>query len=166
MQKYIVSALLLVAFVSLVALAIRVWLNRRSTQEQVLEQPLAVFESETLKSASGFYVATTFAGEPLNRVSAFGLGHRGKADFELSIEGISIIRQGEKSFAIGRADILAISLQQGTIDRVVESEGLISIVWRLGKSSVETSLRIVDKSARASFYAALENLASKEVKND
>jgi hypothetical protein len=166
MQKYIVSALLLVAFVSLVAVAIRVWLNRRSAQEQVLEQPLAVFKSETLESASGFYVATTFAGEPLNRVSAFGLGHRGKADFELALEGISIIRQGEKSFAIRKNDITAISLQQGTIDRVVESEGLISIVWRLGKSSVETSLRIVDKSARARFYAALENLASKEVKND
>ncbi|MEY4981452.1 MAG: hypothetical protein RL174_790 [Actinomycetota bacterium] len=166
MQKYIVSAFLLVVFISLVALAIRVWLNRRGAQEQVLEQPSGPFDSETLESASGFYVATTFAGEPLNRVSAFGLGHRGKADFALSAEGISIIRQGENSFAIRKADISAISLQQGTIDRVVESEGLISIVWQLGQSSVETSLRIVDKSSRTSFYAALDNLASKEVKND
>lgn len=166
MQKYIVSAFLLIAFVSLVALAIRVWLQRRSAQEQALDQPLAVFNSETIESASGFYVATTFAGEPLNRVAAFGLGHRGKADFALSAEGISILRQGEKSFAIGKNDISAISLQMGTIDRVVEPEGLISIVWQLGRSLVETSLRIVDKPQRASFYAALENLASKEVKND
>ena len=166
MQKYIVSALLLVAFASLVALAVRVWINRRNSQELVFEEPSAPFDSPVSELATGFYVATTLAGEPLNRISAFGLGHRGKADFSISKAGLSIVRQGERSFAIGSESISSISLQQGTIDRVVESEGLISITWTLGNSSVETSLRIVDKAQRASFYQALENLVSKEVAND
>lgn len=161
MQKYIVSALLLVAFISLIALVVRVWLARRSHQEAVIAEPLLPFSGSSV-AFEGSYVATTVAGEPLNRIMAHGLAHRGKASIEISNEGVSLLRQGERSFGIAKADIHSVSLERGTIDRAVENEGLVAIVWQSGPSQLETSLRIVDRTERIALFTALENLVSKE----
>lgn len=165
MQKYVVSALLLVAFVSLVALVVRVWLAKRNEQEQLFAEPSAPL-ADTGRKFDGFYVATTVSGQPLNRVSAFGLAHRGRAAFSTGSAGVSIERQGERSFSIAKSAISALSLVQGTIDRVVESDGLVAITWKLGSTEVETSLRIVNRAARAEFYSELQGLVSKEKAND
>jgi len=165
MQKYVVSALLLVAFVSLLALVVRVWAAKRNEQEKLFAEP-ALPLADTGRKFDGFYVATTLSGQPLSRVSAFGLAHRGRASVSIGTAGVSIERQGERSFSIAKSAISAVSLVQGTIDRVVESEGLIAIIWHLGQSEVETSIRIVDRAARAEFYSELQGLVSKENAND
>jgi hypothetical protein len=165
MQKYVVSAILLVAFVSLVALVARVWLAKRNEQESMFVEPNAPL-SDVVNKVQGFYVATTLAGQPLDRVSAYGLAHRGRAAFAMGSSGISIERQGERSFSIPKASILNLDMVQGTIDRVVDSEGLIAITWQLGSTNVETAIRIVDRGQRVSFYSELKGLVSKENAND
>lgn len=165
MQKYFVAALMVVAFASLAALVIRVWFMRRNTQEQSIAAPAAPFENAEF-IATGFYVATTFAGRPLDRVIAHGLAHRGRASFGISSEGLSITRDGETAFGIPKQAIVSVLLEQGTIDRVVEKQGLISVCWTSGASTLETSIRIVDRENRIEFFNQLESFLGKELIND
>ena len=160
MTKYIVAFALLALIVLLAGLAVRGWGRRRNEQEQLLQMPaesIPHFAAEL--EVDGFYVATTKAGEPLNRINAYGLGPRGKASIAISAQGVVIRRGGEVSFAIPSSDLVAVQLVSGAIDRAVETGGLIAMTWLNGGEMLETTIRVVDESQRSLMVAALANFA-------
>ena len=161
MTDFLVALVLLAILAGLIVLAARSWAHRRKEQESQLAEPserLAGFAPEV--SAEGFYVATVKAGEPLNRINAYGLGIRGKARISASKQGMVIERIGERNLAIDSADILNLQLVSGAIDRVVEAGGLIAITWAIGQEKLETTIRIVDESQRGELIAALKLVVS------
>jgi hypothetical protein len=128
---------------SVLALALFIFFRvrlRRLRQESRLEEPQQPKAGESLFSCH--YVASVFAVNPLERVWAYGLGHRGRAEIRQSDAGISIVRQGERDFLIPFTEIVGVERCGATIDRGVENRGLTQIRWKLGGEELVTSLRI------------------------
>lgn len=137
-------AILLVAVIALL-----IFLSNRSVrkaQEKVIEKPQGSLNAEHPYSV--FYVSTVFTESALTRVWAHGLGSRGKAFLAITPDGISVTRVGEVGFLIPAGDLLGLTRASATIDKGVEKDGLLVLVWRLGDERVATHFRVVDVSKR------------------
>jgi hypothetical protein len=80
----------------------------------------------------GFYVATTAAGDPLNRIAVRGLGYRSRAHITVADAGIVLAIRGEHAVFIAADALREVTRATWTIDRVVEPGGLVLIGWNLG----------------------------------
>lgn len=170
--NYIVAFVIMAAVIATAAFfAARGW-NKRSTQQaSKLVQPSQTLSGTQLSSerfTDLYYVATTYTDDPLNRVSAFGLGARGKAELHITKDGILIERQGETSLALSQHAIVKVTTTQATIDRGVEKDGLIQIEWLSQQLeskpdvSLSTFIRVVSTDARKDLLNKLEALIKKE----
>jgi len=148
----LVLALLVVAL-GLMALGWRARKRRQST----LPAPFAAPEvtGEEFGTFESFYVATTIAREPLNRVAVHGLGFRAKCDVTVTETGVIIAIGGQPDMFIPVADIREVQRATWTIDRVVEEGGLTLIGWNLGDTEVDSYFRAEEPEA---FLSALTSL--------
>jgi hypothetical protein len=133
-----------------------VWSNRSKAQSMNIVSPEEIDFST--RGSSGFYVATTFADRPLDRVSAHGLGFGGKATVEVLNDGINISRTGEKSFRIAKSSLIDIARTSVVIDKAVEKDGLLSLRWRLGDALLESHFRFPSSSERDQVAVTVANL--------
>ena len=86
----------------------------------------------------GLYVATTLAGQPLERVAAHGLGFRARVTVTITPTGLVIAPVGRHPFFVDRASIVAVNRATWTIDKVVEPGGLVVVTWRLGDAELDS----------------------------
>lgn len=138
------------AFVA-VLLGVIAWAGanwRKKSKAQDLEIATPEYTEFSNVGTSGYYVATTYAGRPLHRVSAHGLGFAGKAFLDVSDQGVRVHRIGERSFRIDSSSLLDLARTSGVIDKVVEKDGLLSLRWRLGVTELETHLRFANSQSR------------------
>ena len=156
METYQVGLIGLAFFMVMVLLAYSSWRRRVSKQQVALQKPIVV--SGSTAGLRCFYVATTFAGRPLERVVAHGLAHRGEAFLSITPSGLEISRTGEVSFLIPKLDLIEVGKVSAVIDRAVEENGLISIKWKLGSEELESQFRFVDASLRTRSLSDLSNL--------
>ena len=152
----IVLALLLV----LLALMVLGWRARRNRQRAVAS-PLTVPESvgEVVFTGLGRYVATTVAGDPLDRVAVRGLGFRGSVTLTVTTLGIIVALVGRDEFWIPASEIRDQRRATWTIDRVVETDGLQLIQWNLGGQIVDSYFRFDSPTA---LEHAVEQLVDQE----
>jgi hypothetical protein len=113
-----------------------------------------------------FYVSTTVAGEPLNRIAVAGLGFRARAYITVAEKGIVLFIAGEPDAFIPVADIHGVQRATWTIDRVVENGGLVVLNWSLGDQVVDSYLRVPDPSDTFELVAAIEQLVPSEQVGD
>jgi hypothetical protein len=158
METYQVGLSALAIFTLFGIFAYGSWVSRRRKQESLISAPQLVEDLGLGETAQ--YVATVFAGRPLERVVAHGLAHRGKATVLVSSDGVSIFRTGEKSFLIPSVDIKGISQASAVIDRAVEKDGITVILWYLGGTELETHVRFVGASARTTTLSQLKDLVA------
>jgi hypothetical protein len=158
MQTYHVGLMALAIFGLLGLLAYWLWVLKIRKQETLFPAPQSL--EADIHGHSAFYVATTFADRPLERIVAHGLAHRGRAEVEVSPSGVAIYRTGEIGFVIPTRDLLAVSQSSAVIDRAVEKDGLVSIRWNLGDHHLETHLRFVGSSARFTAVTQLKDMVS------
>lgn len=165
MTKNTMAVFSILIFLSLVALAIWGWRKRVAKQTAEFDAPLEALDmfGELLAQAKGFYVATTYRSNSLERIAAYGLGARGVAQFFVFSEGLLIVRNGERPLAIDKSNLLSVGASTATIDRAVEKGGLLSIDWLQGATELSTHLRIVDSAQRAAFEQQLLKIISREV---
>ncbi|MCU1405644.1 MAG: hypothetical protein JWQ43_1947 [Glaciihabitans sp.] len=99
----------------------------------------------------GFYVATTVAGDPLNRIAVGGLGFRSRATITVTGAGLILALRGEDEMFIPVSALRGVTRATWTIDRVVEEGGLVLVAWNLGEAetstAVDTYLRLVESPA-------------------
>lgn len=117
----------------------------------------------TVFSAEVFYVATTIAGEPLNRVAVRGLGFRGRATVTVTTRGVILGIAGTPEVFIAADSIRAVQRATWTIDRVVESGGLVLIAWTLrssetGDSDVDSYLRVAESAVQGPLIDAISGI--------
>ncbi|MCU1507228.1 MAG: hypothetical protein JWP05_2197 [Microbacteriaceae bacterium] len=105
-----------------------------------------------------FYVSTTVAGEPLNRIAVSGLGFRARAYITVADNGIVLSIAGEPDSFIPAADLRGVRRATWTIDRVVENGGLVVLSWMLGDQLVDSYLRAPDPATTPALVAAVERL--------
>jgi hypothetical protein len=160
MEKYVMAGLSLLFFAGFFLLAARAWQKRKQEQTANFEGPLEALEyfGELIAKSTGFYVATTYAEDHLERISAYGLGARGICQILVFDEGVLIVRNGERPLAIAKNALGDISTNQVAIDKAVEAKGLMSITWKQNLISLTTHLRIVNRDNRSQIQNAINSL--------
>jgi hypothetical protein len=138
------------------------WRARRRRQAELpaLATPPASLGAPVLVD-DVFYVATTVAEHPTDRIAVHGLGFRSRAGVVVIPEGVVLSIAGEPDAFIPREAISGIGRATWTIDRVVGRDGLAFVRWALGDTVVDTYLKSSDPDA---LVAALTTLtpATKE----
>lgn len=143
---------------------ILVYLSNRSVrraQESSIPKPADSLNVEHPHPA--YYVSTVFAEQPLTRVWAHGLGGRGKAFLAITPEGVSISRLGEAGFLIPKSDLTGLTRASATIDKAVERDGLLVLLWNLGEDKLATHLRIVDPAKRKAIETLIIEATGVEI---
>jgi hypothetical protein len=155
MLKTFLAVLVIVALVGLLVLMLVSW-RRRTKRQAHLPAPVPrpVDLGAALGSFPGLYLATTPAGEPLERIAVHGLGFRSRTTIEVFEAGVSLL----DDVFIPAASITATGTASWTIDRGVEPDGLNVIAWDLGTSHFESYFRLDDP---AGFVAATSVFAAK-----
>jgi hypothetical protein len=155
-ELYQVGLAFVAVLLGVIAWAGAIW--RKKSKAQDLELATPEYTEFSNVGTNGFYVATTFAGQPLNRVSAHGLGFAGKASVSVSSQGVEIYRTGERSFKIDSSALLDLARTSGVIDKVVEKDGLLSLRWKLGNSELESYFRFANSQARDEIVLQVSEL--------
>lgn len=110
-------------------------------------------------TASGLLVATTFAGRPLDRVVADGLGFRAPATLSVTDRGVLVERAGGASFLVPTEALPGTGTASWALDRGVERDGLTVLPWALLDADgaavpVESAFRL-PPDAQSALLAAL-----------
>jgi len=168
--RYPIMAVLVTALiVFLVVAAFRAWRSRSNAQQALFSAPLEWLEhpSGGRQWANLQYVATSVRNEPLNRISAHGMGQRGFGKITVSQDGVLIERTGERAIGIPFAQLDAVSRTSAAIDRAVEKDGLIQLDWHQDNFALSTYLRATSNDTRKNLFDYLTQLLSnKETTND
>jgi hypothetical protein len=133
----------------LLSLALALWGWRRRVVRYRGEAEALVRDvptSDAVFAVNALYVATTEAGDPLERVAAGPLSYRAKARLAVHPEGLVVRIPGEDA-VVFPAEGLEAGRATWTIDRVVESDGLAMVRWKLAGRDVDSYFRIVDGDA-------------------
>ncbi|MDZ8172731.1 PH-like domain-containing protein [Microbacterium xanthum] len=139
-----------VAVALLVLAAIGWW--RRSRRDRGLVPPVGRIPEGALERDRFrvLYVATTRADEPLERLAIRGMGFRAAAELIITERGVALHLAGEQPLFFSRPRLVAVDQSTVAIDRVVERDGLVRLIWRISDDTVvDTYLRPQDSSARA-----------------
>lgn len=107
-----------------------------------------------------FYLATTRAEDPTDRVAVHGLAFRARAVVGVHPDGVVLDLAGAPDAFIPRSAIVGCGRATWTIDTVVERDGLVFLRWRLGDLVVDSNLRSTDP---ARLLDALTSLAPQEI---
>jgi hypothetical protein len=102
-----------------------------------------------LVSARLLYVATTTAGDPLDRIAVSGLAYPAKATVSVYEQGLALRLKGAADVFIANQDLRRVGRASWTIDRAVESGGLVVVGWTLtddsgSRADVDSYFRVVE----------------------
>tara|TARA_R110002020_G_scaffold475834_1_gene712789 strand:- start:135811 stop:136305 length:495 start_codon:yes stop_codon:yes gene_type:complete len=121
------------------------WYSRKRRQAHIglpVAPPAGLADTDL--RFTGKYVATTVAGDQLNRINVHGLGFRGNCLLEVHPDGIVVSRAGSPDLWLARSEVRGVSRATWTIDRVVENNGLQVIEWNLDGTAVDSYFRMDD----------------------
>ena len=167
MTRELAAVIMLAALVVLLVLIWRGWSNRVGRYRDLPDMlPASALTTPPDKLFVLFYVATTEVGQPLDRVARAPLAFRAKTTLGTSAEGIVLQIPGEGDVAIAAWQLLGVGRATWTIDRVVDSDGLIFLRWRWGNLDVDSYFRSVDYPADdvvAAIESALPDTAQEDV---
>ncbi|MCC9145529.1 MULTISPECIES: hypothetical protein [unclassified Arthrobacter] len=149
-------AALIIVVLGLFALG---WRGRRRRQQDI-PRPQALPEelSDPGFQALGQYVATTTAGDWLDRVALYGLGFKSNATAAVFPEGVLFARSGADDLWIPRQDLHGVRLERGMAGKFVEKEGLVTVTWQLGSKRVDTGFRTRSAEDKTPLVTAITEL--------
>jgi hypothetical protein len=114
---------------------------------------------------SVLYVATTQSDAPLERIARRPLAFRARVNLGSGPDGLWLDIAGEDEVFIPSAQLIAVGRATWTIDRVVDSDGLIFVRWQWGEREVDSYFRSVDFPAE-DVQRAVEVALSNDTKED
>jgi hypothetical protein len=138
-----------VAVLILAALAVAWW--RRTRRDAGLTAPVGEPPADALVTATyrGLYVATTAHEQPLERLAIRGLGFRSRFTLTVTDRGLGLDLAGSPALFLPAGRLMEVGQSQVVIDRVVERDGLVRLVWRIDDDRlVDSYLRPQDVSAK------------------
>ncbi|MGY6498042.1 MAG: PH-like domain-containing protein [Microcella sp.] len=150
MERLLPAALTISLMLALLALAWFGWRGRRRRQGGFAAPHRASDAiSEPLFLTEAIAHATTLAGQPLERVTAHGLGYRSRIKVGVHDEGVVLAYPGDEPILIPVPELIGVGRGTWTIDKAVEPDGLTVVSWRLGDTEVDTWLRLPGRDDRA-----------------
>lgn len=160
-MKYLGTGIV-AAILAISALSLMWWAWRgRARRDAALAPDAVTLLGDPLQTFNRvYYVATTRAGEPLERIAIPRLKYRGYSTVDIFANGIRIRVDGEHAVDIGRELISGSGEAQMRIDKVVERDGLALVRWTSRGELLESSFRFTDPGQQAEFTSAVESITS------
>lgn len=160
MDKLLPTIGILLVVIVVLALAIVGWRRRvRRDAPAGGGYPAPETASTATATSEVLYVATTKAGEPLERLALPGLSYRGRGTVEVSADGVQLRVTGEQPVFIPAAALSGIGASTVAIDRVVERDGLVRLGWTTsGGAAADSYFRVVDPAGRSLLTSAVEKI--------
>ncbi|MDQ0678249.1 hypothetical protein QFZ30_001631 [Arthrobacter pascens] len=135
------------------------WRNRLRRQSDVEQLPaLPGAPGAPLLSAEGQYVASTTAGDWLDRIAVHSLGIRTNAVLSVYPHGVLFDRSGAPAVYIPAADLTAIRQDSGMAGKFVEKDGLLVVRWKLGTHELDTGFRTRRAAEKNMLFESLQQL--------
>ncbi|MGJ0121312.1 transporter [Williamsia sp. MIQD14] len=150
MSGVLVVAIVVLAWLGVIALMLRGWRNRARRQQDLLgafpEVPLdpgaLLFGPHT-----GLYVGSTVAPSWQDRVAVGDYGDRASTEFSAFDSGILLSRHGANPIWIPRESLVAVRTERGLAGKVMTADGVLVIRWRLPSGTeIDSGVRADDKS--------------------
>lgn len=137
------------------------WRNRLRRQSDV--EPLPEVPAELgapLAAADGQYVASTTAGDWLDRIAVHNLGIRTNAKLSVHPEGVLFERAGAGPVFIPTGCLTGVRQESGMAGKFVEKDGLLVLSWMLGSHELDTGYRTRRAEDKAVLLTTLQDLIS------
>ena len=162
MDTKLLTGLITVVIIAVALLMIWAgWRNRLKRQadvEQLPEVPEA--PGAALNTAEGQYVASTTAGDWLDRIAVHGLGIRTNATLAVYPHGVLFDRSGAPAVYIPAGDLTAVRQDSGMAGKFVEKDGLLVLRWKLGTHELDTGFRTRRAADKTTLFESLQQLIS------
>lgn len=162
------------AAVSLVVLAVLLawglmwvgWKRRQARQSDVPAPdagPEGLVDRAVTEGVEGTYVSTTVADQPLERLTAHGLGASGVAHLLIAddVPGVAIARDGAPGLFVPAAALTDVRVESMRAGKAAP-HGLLVVEWRLGERSVATAFRPRDPHDREVLLRSVRALISRQ----
>lgn len=135
----------------------RGWRNRQTRQADLA--PLPAVPEVTERGTEGVYVATTTAGDWMDRVAVHELGVRSNADLAVSPAGLVFHRQGAADVFIPADRLTGVRTDRGIAGKVTaESSGLVVVTWTHDGRELDTGFRPRRKADTATLTSSISTL--------
>ncbi|TDW28625.1 hypothetical protein [Cryobacterium psychrophilum] len=170
MDRAVPTIIIAVVLLGVFTLMFRSW-RKRSKRDSgtVAGYPVPSGTEMVLAVARGYYVATTPRDTPLERLFIPGLAFRARAEITATDAGVRLDLTGTGPVFVPTDAIELLTPATWAIDRVVETDGLVLLGWRLAPTpgatpepgrSVDSYFRIIDPSDRARLVDAIRSIAA------
>jgi len=139
----------------------RGWRNRQSRQADLAPLPSVPPEigAATTRGTEGVYVATTSAGDWMDRIAVHELGVRATADLAVSEAGLIFHRQGAADVFIPADRLTGVRTDRGIAGKVTaEKSGLVVVTWTHDGRELDTGFRPRRKADTAALTASISTL--------
>ena len=137
------------------------WHNRLRRQSDVAPLPEVPAElGAPLAVADGQYVASTTAGDWLDRIAVHHLGIRTNAELSVHPEGALFERAGAGPVFIPAGQLTGVRQESGMAGKFVEKDGLLVLSWMLGSHELDTGFRTRRAEDKAVLLTTLQDLIS------
>ncbi|MGW3998565.1 PH-like domain-containing protein [Amycolatopsis sp. NPDC004772] len=136
--------LAIVAFFLLCLWGMYVGWRRKSRSQSAQVPPFPAIPGaagDVLLESTGVYLSTTIAGEWQNRIVTRGAGLRTGAVWRLHSAGIAVERGGAPDFWIPRDAVTGVRRDTKIAGKVMGTDALLVITWRLGDVELDTGFR-------------------------
>ncbi|WP_336645518.1 PH-like domain-containing protein [Microbacterium sp. USHLN186] len=156
------AAVLVIAFVAAIVLvAMFLGWRRRLRRDAGLSAPLGVPEhAEVTGRHEILYVATTQHDQPLERLAVRPLTYRARGELVLTDRGVALSLDGAPTVFLAASRLIAADRTNLVIDRVVERDGLIRLVWQLADGTPVDSFIRLASGGPADILPELERLCA------
>ena len=135
------------------------WRNRLRRQADV--DPLPEIPAElgaAVAVADGQYVASTTAGDWLDRIAVHNLGLRTNAELSVHPQGVLFDRSGAGPVFIPAASLTGVRQESGMAGKFVEKDGLLVLSWMLGSRELDSGFRTRHADDKTTLLNALQDL--------
>ncbi|MET7280252.1 hypothetical protein ABZS29_18595 [Kribbella sp. NPDC005582] len=135
----------------------RGWRNRQARQSALA--PLPEVPADTTRGVEGVYVATTSAGDWMDRIAVHELGVRSTADLAVIEDGLIFHRQGAADVFIPAGHLTAVRTDRGIAGKVTaEKSGLVVVTWSHDGRELDTGFRPRRKADTEPLTASIATL--------
>lgn len=139
----------------------RGWRNRKSRQAELA--PLPEVPADKTRGIEGVYVATTSAGDWMDRIAVHELGVRSTADLAVSEAGLIFHRQGAADVFIPVDHLTGVRTDRGIAGKVTaEKSGLVVVTWNHDGRALDTGFRPRRKADTAPLTESIATLIGVE----
>lgn len=153
------GALLVMIAVAVLLIGLMLWgWRRRTRRDAALVAPTSAIAGVERYQASGLYVATTAHDDALNRLAIKHLAYRARVTVTVLDDGVRLALTGEPTVSIPRTALVSVGTATVTIDKVVERDGLVRLVWLIAPGQPVDSYVRLQQTSPQELIAAIDSL--------